>query len=219
MYIPRAYRLKDRQEIERFLTHNPFGILTAYDGQTINAAHVPFEMRIEGERLVLDGHVARGNPIWRVAPNNAEVLTIFQGPHTYISPSWYRDPNVPTWDYVAVHLYGPCRLMDPDQLAAFLEKMVARYEAGRPHARLWDTLDATFREKQMSAIVGFSVDVTRIEAAAKMSQNRNDEDFHNIATTLAGSSLQADVHVSDIMKTIRPELFGGEPGGQGASSS
>lgn len=207
MYIPRHYRIDNRAAVEGILTHNPFGTLIAYDGTGPIAVHIPFEIRVIGDQLVLEGHVARGNAIWRTAPDNPEVLAIFQGPHTYISPSWYRDPNVPTWDYVAVHLYGPCRLMDHDQLQVFLEKLVDRYETGRVNARLWDTLTPDFREQQMRGIVGFSIAVTRIEAAAKMSQNRTDEDFHHIAETLSESSVSADVEVSRVMKKIRPDLF------------
>lgn len=207
MYIPRRYRIDDRTQVEHLLTQYPFGIFVAYDGTKPIAAHIPFEVTVQGDDLVLEGHVAKANPIWRCAPSNPEIMVIFQGPHTYISPSWYRDPNVPTWNYVAVHVYGSCELMTGDQLAAFLEKMVARYESGRPNARLWDTLDPAFREKEMRAIVGFRILASRLEAAAKMSQNRTDEDFRHITEALSSSPETADQAVSQVMAELRPDLF------------
>jgi transcriptional regulator len=207
MYIPRYYRVEDREQIAEFLTRNAFGIIVAQDSGRPLAVHAPCEFKEVEDALICEFHVARGNPIWQHAPNNPEVLAIFPGPHTYISPSWYRDPNVPTWNYQAVHLYGSCQVMSDEELAGFLERMVARYEGGRPQARTWDTLTPEFRNKQMRAIVGLSITVTRIEAAAKMSQNRSDEDFVNIVHQLESSKAPADVSVSQVMRGVRPDVF------------
>lgn len=208
MYIPRSYRIDDRDAIAGFLTENPFGIVIANDadGRPL-AVHTPCQFRERENILICDFHVARGNPIWRHAPHNPEVLAIFPGPHTYISPSWYREPNVPTWNYQAVHLYGACQVMSGEELASFLKEMVARYESGRPQARTWDTLDPEFRKQQMRGIVGLSVTVARIEAAAKMSQNRADPDFANIVHQLEQSDAPSDRAVGQVMRGVRPQLF------------
>ncbi len=207
MYIPHYYRIEDRDQISEYLTRYPFGILVAFDGTKPIAVHAPWEWREQDGRLFLEGHVAHNNPIWQVAPHHAEVLTIFQGPHTYISPSWYREQNVPTWNYVAIHVYGACQIMDDSQLETFLEGLLARYEGGRSNARLWHTLTEDFRRQQMRGIVGLTVDVARIEAAWKMSQNRKDADFRNIADRLGSSGEPQDIEVSKVMKTVRPGLF------------
>lgn len=207
LYIPRYYRIDDREKVAALLSQNPFGLMVAYDNSRPIAVHIPFEFSERENRLVLEGHVSRGNPIWRVAPSNPEVLVVFQGPHTYISPSWYRDPNVPTWNYLAVHLYGACRVMTQPELETFLERLVERYEAGRANARTWNTLPPDFRQKEMRGIVGLTVTVERIDAAAKMSQNRNDEDFHHIVESLDGSASQSDRDVGGVMRSIRPDLF------------
>jgi transcriptional regulator len=208
MYIPHYYRIDDRDQISEYLTRYPFGILVAFDGNKPIAVHIPWEWREHDGHLMLEGHVARNNPLWQAAPNNSEVLVIFQGPHTYISPSWYQEQNVPTWNYIAIHVYGACRIMDETQLEVFLERLVAHYEDGRPNARLWQTLTEDFRRQQIRGIVGLVVDVARIEAAAKMSQNRKDADFRNIADVLGSSEVPQDVEVSKVMKTVRPKLFG-----------
>lgn len=207
MYIPRYYRIENRDKVAELLAQNPFGVLVAYDDSRPIAVHAPFEFREVEGKLVGDVHVARGNPIWRHAPTNKEVLAIFSGPHTYISPSWYKDPNVPTWNYQAVHLYGACRVMDDAELEAFLQGIVSRYENGRPNARTWETLSPEFRAQQMRGIVGMTIKVERIEAAAKMSQNRTDEDFVNIAHQLGTSPAYADQTVSGVMRGVRPDLF------------
>ncbi len=207
MYIPSYYRVDDRERIQEMLTQYPFGVLVAIDGTRPIAVHMPFEWHEADGRLVLQGHVAKGNAIWRAAPDNPEVLAIFQGPHTYISPSWYEDPNVPTWNYVAVHVYGTCRVMTDAELETFLELLMNRYEDGRPGGRPWHSLTSEFRQEQMRGIVGLSIDVARIEAAAKMSQNRSDQDFHHVVETLQSSPDPQDVQVAQIMKTIRPGLF------------
>lgn len=210
MYIPKYYRLDDREHISALLTAHPFGILVAYDGQKLVATHMPFEWQEIGEQLKLLGHVARGNTIWRVAPQMADAMVIFQGPHTYISSSWYQDPNVPTWNYQAIHVYGTVRVIEDQEFHEAMQHMLNRYESGRPEGRTWESLEPSFREQQMRGIVGLAMDVVRIEAAQKMSQNRQDEDFHHIVDKLEGSSLAQDHEVARVMKSVRPQLFSEE---------
>lgn len=205
MYIPKYYRLTDRDEIGALLTSSPFGTLVAVDGGAPIAVHMPFEWREEGERLILEGHVSRGNRIWRVAPDNGEVLVMFQGPHAYISSSWYEDPNVPTWNYLAAHVYGSCCVLTDDQLAVAMRQLLNHYEAGRPQGRTWEALGDAFLEREMRGIVGLRIEVSRIEAAKKMSQNRNAADFAHIIEKLEESGRAEEQAVADIMRQVRPE--------------
>lgn len=206
MYIPKYYRLEDRDRIAQYLTAHPFGILVADDGTRPIAVHMPFEWREENDRLILEGHVARGNPIARVAPQVASVLVIFQGPHSYISSSWYRDPNVPTWNYVAVHAYGTCRELTGGEFQEAMARLLDHYEGERAAGRTWNTLTPTFRQQQMRGIVGLSIAVEEIQAAQKMSQNRTDEDFQSIVSHVEGGGGEAQ-SVAEVMKTVRPHLY------------
>src|SRR5690606_28043582 len=104
----------------------------------------------------------------------------FQGPHAYISSSWYEKENVPTWNYQAVHLYGAAKLMDEAELKADLAKLMQKYEQHREHPVLWETLSSEMLEKELKGIVGFKIHVTEVQAAFKMSQNRNETDYRNI---------------------------------------
>ena len=177
MYVPKLYREEDRAEILAFLKRNDFPALITFDGQGPVAAHLPVEVVERGGGLVIYGHMARANPQWNTF-GAQEALLIFQGPHTYISARWYNHVNVPTWNYMIVHVYGTLREVQGDELYALLSRLVERHEPDSSY-RL-ETLPHDFVEKEMKGVAGFAVDVTRVEAAWKLSQNRNDEDHARV---------------------------------------
>jgi len=183
MYISKLYREEDREKILEFLRQNEFATLVTYDGKKPTASHLLVEVVEQEEKLFINGHMSKANPLWKMFEKNPEVLVIFQGPHTYISPTWYNHVNVPTWNYQAVHVYGSPRIVgDHAEVYKILSHLTARNE-GNPSYRL-ETLPQDFVEKEMKGIVAFQIEVTRIEANYKLSQNRNDEDYHNIIQKL-----------------------------------
>ena len=136
MYISKLYREEDRGKILEFLRQNEFATLVTYDGEKPTASHLLMEVVEDGERLFVNGHMSKANPLWKTFEKNPEVLVIFQGPHTYISPTWYNHINVPTWNYQAVHVYGSPRIVtDRDVVYQLLSRLVARNE-GEPSYRL-----------------------------------------------------------------------------------
>ena len=182
MYISKLYREEDRAKILEFLRQNEFATLVASDGEKPVASHLLMEVVDEGENLFVNGHMSKANPLWKTFETNPEVLVIFQGPHTYISPTWYNHVNVPTWNYQAVHLYGRPRIVAGEEYYAMLSRLIVKHESGTDY-RL-ESLPQDFAKKQMNGTVGFQIDVTRIEANYKLSQNRDDEDYHNIISQL-----------------------------------
>ena len=183
MYISKLYREEDHAKILEFLQQNEFATLVTYDGEKPTASHLLMEIMQEGENLFINGHMSKANPLWKTFEKNPEVLVIFQGPHTYISPTWYNHLNVPTWNYQAVHIYGKPRIVtDQEETYGILSRLVARSESNAAY-RL-ETLPQEFVSKEIRGIVAFQVEVTRIEANYKISQNRNDQDYHNIITRL-----------------------------------
>jgi len=183
MYISKLYREEDHAKILEFLQQNEFATLVTYDGEKPTASHLLMEIMQEGENLFVNGHMSKANPLWKTIEKNPEVLVIFQGPHTYISPTWYNHLNVPTWNYQAVHIYGKPRIVtDQEETYGILSRLVARSESNAAY-RL-ETLPQEFVSKEIRGIVAFQVEVTRIEANYKLSQNRNDQDYHNIITRL-----------------------------------
>ena len=124
--------------------------------------------------------MAYGNPQWRTFETCEVCLIIFQGPHAYISSSWYEEENVPTWNYQAVHVYGTASILKEEELKQDLTMLLQKYEKHRKNRVLWDKLYPQFLEKQLKGIVGFKIKVEEIQAAYKLSQNRNEEDYQNI---------------------------------------
>jgi len=203
MYISRLYREEDRAKILEFLQQNEFATLVTYDGDKPTASHLLMEVVEAGENLLVKGHMSKANPLWKTFEKNPEVLVIFQGPHTYISPTWYNHVNVPTWNYQAVHVYGKPRIVtDPEEFHAILSRLVAKHEGGSSY-RL-ESLSPDFVLDQMKGIVGFQIEVTRIEANYKLSQNRDDEDYRNIVQHLHERGDEMSRLVAEAMEKQRP---------------
>jgi transcriptional regulator len=201
MYISKLYREEDRAKILEFLRQNEFAILVTYDGEKPTASHLLMEVVEEGENLFLNGHMSRVNPLWKTFETNPEMLVIFQGPHTYISPTWYNHVNVPTWNYQAVHVYGSPRIVTGDEYYAMLSRLIVRHEGGTSYRM--EGLPQDFVEKQMNGTVGFQINVSRIEANYKLSQNRDDEDYHNIISRLHEREDEMSHQVAEAMKKQR----------------
>lgn len=204
MYTPKLYREEDREKLIEFLKQNNFPALVSHDGEKLVATHLPVEIiESEGNSLTILGHMSRANPQWK-SFGEQEVLLIFQGAHTYISPRWYNHVNVPTWNYMMVHVYGRVRTVEGRELHSLLSQLVGKHEAGTSY-RL-DNLPEEFVEKEMKGVFGFALDVTRIDGGYKLSQNRNDEDHQNIIHELEQRGDENSHMVAQEMKKQRGEL-------------
>ena len=201
MYISKLYREEDRAKILEFLRQNEFATLVTYDGEKPTASHLPVEVVDEGESLFINGHMSKANPLWKTFEKNPEVLVVFQGPHTYISPTWYNHVNVPTWNYQAVHLYGLPHIVTGDEYYSMLSRLIAKHESGTDYRM--ESLPQDFVEKQINGTVGFQVNVTSIEANYKLSQNRDDEDYHNIIANLEKKTDNSSHGIAQAMKDSR----------------
>ena len=179
LYVPRHFNESDRAAIRRVLDEYGFAtLITTPQGEPM-LSHVPvlIDHGTDGPVSVL-GHVAAANPHAAILGNGPGLL-VFQGPHGYISPNWYTAPaqSVPTWNYVAVHLYGELvRLDTPADKRAIVDALSARYEAAFPQPWTSAKMDPVQLEKMLGAIVGFRMTVTRVDAKFKLSQNRSAAD-------------------------------------------
>lgn len=185
MYIPAAFRQTDRDQLCEFIERNSFGMLASQvDGEPF-VSHLPFLLnRTAGPHGALIGHLARANPQWRQA-DGQNVLAVFAGPHAYISPSWYEADNVvPTWNYVAVHVYGTLHVVpDGPALAGILQDFTAYYEAALPRPWQFDAA-SDFATKLMTAVAGFRIEISRIEGKWKLNQNRPPEQRERVVQQL-----------------------------------
>src|SRR5262249_24584978 len=166
----------DRPTLRSFLDRHPFGlVVSVHDGRPM-ATHLPVILdRSVAPDGALLGHVARANPQWRQL-RDQEVLAIFNGPHAYVSPSWYQaEKVVPTWNYVAVHAYGQVELIeDSDSLVALVHRLTRVFEKGRPPPWDFDPGDAYVRKVSLG-IVGCRLTIERLEGKWKRSQNHPEE--------------------------------------------
>ncbi|MCY8810043.1 FMN-binding negative transcriptional regulator [Bacillus atrophaeus] len=184
MYIPKYYKVTNVDDIWDFVQNNSFGtIVTTAQGKPI-ATHLPLQLMKEGDTYYITGHIAYGNPQWRTFETCEDVLVMFQGPHAYISSSWYEKENVPTWNYQAVHLYGTASILNEKELKHDLTMLLQKYEKHRKNPVLWDKLSPQLLESQLKGIVGFKIKVGEIQASYKLSQNRNETDYMNIIDQL-----------------------------------
>jgi len=174
VYLPPAFTETRREVLIAHIERYDFGLLVSHGDEGLVASHVPFLVDRDGEVLHLHAHLARPNPQVAQLGRSGEVLAIFHGPHTYISPNWYDSgPAVPTWNYVDVHAYGPVRLVDDrDWLRGFLRRLSERHEAQSPAPWRMDELPETYLQSMVQGIVGLDITVTRLEGKYKLSQNR-----------------------------------------------
>ncbi len=200
MYIPEHFRVHDHAETIAFLRANPFAILVSSANDAPFATHLPVFVQQKEDQLVLRGHVAKANPHWRYLEQNPTCMTIFHGPHAYVSASNYvTRENVPTWNYGAVHVYGNARTFSsPADLQGILNQLIGTFEPA--YAEQWGSLSDAYRERMLSHIVGIEIAVTKIEAKFKLSQNRTKEEQTNVISSLEKAEDSAISGVSRLMK-------------------
>lgn len=206
MYIHPLNKWEDEPEIVDFIRKNAFAtLISQVDGKPW-ATHLPFvlEKNNSGEH-VLSGHIAKANQQWKSISENEDVLVIFQGPHAYISSSWYNHENVPTWNYLAVHISGKIRLIEGEELMNHLKSLTDIYEEGRPNRVRVETMNENYVAGQLRALVGFEIKIEKVKASAKLSQNRDDENYHHIVQKLEESQFPLDKEVASEMKKRRPK--------------
>ena len=212
MYIPAHFAEHDRQVLFDFIEAHPLAALvTASPSAGLFATHLPLLLDRSGaESGLLHGHIARANPHYRyLADDSSDALVIFSGPDSYITPNWYESKRehgrvVPTWNYATVHAYGEVSLVeDPVRLRRHLEALTARHEAARDAP--WHVTDAPdeFITRQLTAIVGLTLRISRLEGKWKMSQNRSQADVDGVVRGLESSGLPHERAVADVMKERR----------------
>jgi transcriptional regulator len=198
MYTPKHFQNNDPEDVRRFLEANGFGILISQTSGQLQATHLPMLLSEDGTKLT--GHLARGNQQSKSFAGPGEVLAIFSGPHTYISSSWYDHQNVPTWNYVAVHVYGTLRISTEDELRASLKQLVDKYEKQSEKPARVEDLPDDYMKHALMGIVGFEIDITSVEATYKLSQNRDAANHQAVINQLEKRGDAGSLEVAELMK-------------------
>jgi transcriptional regulator len=204
MYNPSAFKKEDSSKLFDFIEKNSFGILVSQKEGKLEASHLPvLAQRDFGAQGSLLSHMARANPQWNSLAGQ-EVMMVFQGPHAYISPSWYGTlESVPTWNYVSVHAYGRfVPIMDEGETSEILWKMVGFYESAFPQP--WDMgkLPEDYFKKLLKMVVGFRIEISRLEGKWKLGQNHTAEKREKVARALE----QGGHHSKEVAKLMKEEM-------------
>lgn len=204
MYIPSHFAINDLHVMHRIMGDHPLGVLVTSSLNGLDANHIPFEFDPSVGKLgVLTGHVARANPIWQQCQQGADVMVVFRGEETYISPNWYPSKHethrqVPTWNYEVVHVFGRLTIRDDEK---FMRRVVSRltrtHEAQEP--KPWKMGDSApeYIDGMLKAIVGIEITIERLEGKSKLSQNRETRDLHGAVEKLRQ---QGKTSIADAME-------------------
>ncbi|MDG0948092.1 FMN-binding negative transcriptional regulator [Bacillus paranthracis] len=198
MYVPKYFAIEDEKMKYEIMEQNSFATLFSQHNGEPYATHLP--LLLNRETLTLHGHFARPNEQWKDI-GTQQVLAIFQGPHSYISPSWYETNNaVPTWNYVAVHVYGELKFVEDEQeLLNSLQELVHKYE-GSESAYSLNDVDPNYMGGLSKGIVGFKVKINKIEGKAKLSQNHSVERRKLVVEELEKVGSEGSKGIAELMR-------------------
>jgi transcriptional regulator len=198
MYIPKHFKINDTNQLYDFIEENSFATLVSEHDGGPYATHIP--LTLDRESGVLYGHFARPNGQWKDM-SDKEVLVIFHGPHSYISPSWYETHDaVPTWNYTAVHVYGQTVMIeDNNELMRRLDDLVKKYEGPNSSYQL-ENVDPSYVTGLAKGIVGFKINITKIEGKMKLSQNHPEERRKLVIQQLEQSGAEGSKKIAKLMR-------------------
>jgi transcriptional regulator len=200
MYVPKLFAVEDLAQLQDFMQEFSFAtVVTQRDGE-MTASHIPFLLDRSVEPYgVLRAHVAIGNQQLEDFRSGSQALVIFQGPHSYISPSWYvKAQNVPTWNYAVVHAYGAPKILDRAAMIVLLKDLVGKHEGS--FERPWDfDPDATWIQRLLPQIAGFEIKIERLQGKFKLNQNRTAADRDRVIETLSASEDPLQQAVAGLM--------------------
>jgi transcriptional regulator len=204
MYVPKKFKPPSLDAVYKYVDENGFATLINAGSQHLMASHTPL-MRINDQNSeLLMGHLSAANEQARELKDGMEVLAIFMENHAYISSSWYDHINVPTWNYIAVHIGGTIRILPESEKLACINQLVEKYERGNPQPFTIAQMEERDLNTQLKGIIAFEITVSKIEASWKLSQNRDDKNYHTIIHKLRERGDAMSIHIADEMESIRP---------------
>lgn len=210
MYNYSHYKEHDRENILEFMRQHPFVMLIGCDAASrIEATQIPVLIEEKDGKLFLYGHIARKSDHQKALLENPDALVIFTGAHTYVSGTWYtgNPQQASTWNYISIHARGKIKWTDEKDLIEFLKKLSLHFENNNmASTTIYDNLPADYLEKLVKAIVGFEIEVTELENVYKLSQNRDEKSYDNIAKELKQQEGDAK-EIGEIMENRKSKVF------------
>lgn len=211
MYIPRHNEERRVSAMHSLIVSRPLGTLVTLGASGLFASHIPMILEDDGSQFgVLKGHISRANTQWRDFVPTVDALAIFTGHQHYISPNWYPETKehgkeVPTWNYVVVHAYGPLKVVEDEHwLLTNVEKLTNIHEAASPVP--WKVSDAPqdFIKSQLKGIVGLELPIQRLEGKWKVSQNRTERERNGVVDGLAKLNTPDSLAMKALVEEVGP---------------
>jgi transcriptional regulator len=198
------FKITDTEIVEAHIKKNSFATLVSHCNESgLTATHIPLHFQHLKGISSLTGHISIANGQKEALQKSQEVMAIFMQDHAYISSSWYDHVNVPTWNYIAVHVYGKCRILEGRELYESINQMVNHYEEGRKGRFHLHQFEEKELQAHLNGVVGFEMSMDRIEAAFKLSQNRKDQDYQEIIRQLENTKDPLQSHIANEMRKLR----------------
>jgi len=213
MYDLPHFKEKNHQEVIQFMKDHPFIFLTGVDSENKPVAtQVPVFIDEREGKLYLSGHMMRNTDHHKAFENNPAILAVFNGPHVYVSATWYDNPHqASTWNYMSVHAKGQISFGGREELITALKRLTLHYENNNTASTtLFDNLPDEYREPLMKAIVPFEIEVTAADNVFKLSQNRDEKSYDNIIAQLEKQD-EAAKYIAGQMRARRSQLFKDKP--------
>jgi transcriptional regulator len=208
MYDLPYFKENDRRVVVEFIREHPFAMLIGTTDHRPVATQVPILVHErEGDGLFLRGHIMRKTDHHKAFQQNDEALCVFSGAHTYVSASWYSDPQTAsTWNYMSVHTRGKLRFLDEQELRTFLEELTAHFENSDSSPALFHHLPKQYVDSLVKAIIAFEIEVRQVENVFKLSQNRDEQSYDNIIRELDAQGGDGSI-IAEEMRQRREQLF------------
>lgn len=204
MHTPKPYQENDWNTIAEFIRKHAFALLVSVHNGAPFGTHLPVELEEkEPGTFVLRGHIANDNPQSADFTSGQTFLAVFTDPHAYISSSWYEKEKIPTWNYIAVHIYGQLRILKEIELVDSLTRLMDKYEASSKCPVHISDIPEKSLHNNLRAITGFEMTLDRVETRFKLSQNRNDRDYSEIITQLRASGDTQAAEIAEEMAKRR----------------
>lgn len=204
MDIPSLYTEDNHATIMAFLRSNAFGLLVSQGKEHPEASHVPYTIAEQDGTAYLYSHMGAGNRHVPYLRDSASHLFVVQGVDHYISSTWYDHENVPTWNYISVHLTGSLEIQHGKDALDNIQRLMDRQEAPGISNRSMDQLNPAMVEREMRGLVAFRMKIDKMEAAKKLSQNRDQKNYENIIRELESLGYTAAMEMAKEMKKNNP---------------
>lgn len=208
MYNLPHFKEPDPSVVIEFMKQHPFAMLIGNAEERSVATQIPLLFEERDGKMILLGHMMRKQDHQIAFEKNPNVLVVFTGPHTYVSATWYKDPQqASTWNYISVHARGTLSFLDEKGLEDALRKLTLHYEhQNKNSTTIFDNLPHDYRSSLMKAIVAFEIEVNSVEHVFKLSQNRDEESYHHIAEKLKAKDGDAAA-VAEMMEERKSKVF------------